>query len=326
MGLYWTGLAALHARIASHAPVVVLMYHSVPCDKDARWIAPRNRMAPNHFERQMRFLARHRRVIGLAHLLNLIETGRPIPPGAVLLTFDDGYRDNLEIVAPILHRYGLPATLYLCTGYIGRCENQWADTLYASIVRRRRQWLVLDEQRTFDLRDPTDRSAAYATACARLLAADPPSRAALLKSIGEQLQPVGTPTRQTLSWAEVRRLAAEHPDVTLGVHTRDHRDLTVMSREDAAHEIACSVKEFEAELGYRPVHFSFPYSRWSEELCRQLPRMGIRSAMSGVGVVDQPRADPLSMRRLEAPPSQSALRYCTSGAHPRLSMKLFGRY
>ena len=45
----------------------------------------------------------------LAHYID----GRPLPDGAVLITFDDGYRDNLENAAPVLHKHGYPAVQFV---------------------------------------------------------------------------------------------------------------------------------------------------------------------------------------------------------------------
>jgi peptidoglycan/xylan/chitin deacetylase (PgdA/CDA1 family) len=50
----------------------------------------------------------------VAHYLD----GAPLPPKAVLLTFDDGYRDNLENALPILRRHGFPAVLFVPIGYL----------------------------------------------------------------------------------------------------------------------------------------------------------------------------------------------------------------
>ena len=50
----------------------------------------------------------------LAHYVD----GRPLPPRAVLITFDDGYCDNLQNAAPILRRYGYPAVLFIPLGYV----------------------------------------------------------------------------------------------------------------------------------------------------------------------------------------------------------------
>lgn len=44
--------------------------------------------------------------------------GTPLPPGAVLITFDDGYRDNLENALPILREHGFPAVVFVPIGYL----------------------------------------------------------------------------------------------------------------------------------------------------------------------------------------------------------------
>ena len=58
----------------------------------------------------------------------LLRQGRA-PRNALALTFDDGYRDNLTHVAPILKRLGLPATIFLVTGYIGAAwKSAWTPS------------------------------------------------------------------------------------------------------------------------------------------------------------------------------------------------------
>ena len=52
-----------------------------------------------------------------------------LPRNALAITFDDGYRDNLTHAAPILARHGLPATIFLATGFIGTAEVPWFDRL-----------------------------------------------------------------------------------------------------------------------------------------------------------------------------------------------------
>ena len=325
VGLCWTCVAGLYRWLGRPRSLCVLMYHSVAGDGDGRWIAPRNRIAPRRFEAQMRFLARHRRVISLPALLDMIRHHEPIQPGTVLLTFDDGYRDSLYVAAPILQRYRLPAVLYLCTGYISRGQNQWADVLYSAIRCRRRDRLAVQNEPPFDLTGPAGRQAAYRAVADRLLAVDYATRDALLNDVVGQLQPDEQPPRQTLTWAEVRHLSGHYPDFTLGVHTADHLDLSSMSVDAAVGEVHRSAEQFEAEMGRRPEHFSFPYSRAVPRVSQRLGEMGFRSVATTEGTMDRTSPNPMDLRRLEAPQGRGLLRYWTSGAHPHLSLKLFGR-
>ena len=72
------------------------------------------------FRRQMELLARTCRVVPLADVVS----GRARGPRTVALTFDDGYRSVLEHAVPVLERWGLPATMFVPTAYVGD-ENRW---------------------------------------------------------------------------------------------------------------------------------------------------------------------------------------------------------
>src|SRR5215218_910914 len=58
-------------------------------------------------------------VVGLEAVLDHYVDGKPLPPQAVLITFDDGYHDNLENAARVLSKYGYPAVLFVPIGYLG---------------------------------------------------------------------------------------------------------------------------------------------------------------------------------------------------------------
>ena len=105
----------LHAVDGDGRSLRVLMYHKV---NDL----PGNRMSISTglFDRQMTQLAQLGYVVVdldavLAHYLH----GEPLPAGAVLITFDDGYRDNLVNAAPVLARHGYPAIQFVPIAYVG---------------------------------------------------------------------------------------------------------------------------------------------------------------------------------------------------------------
>jgi peptidoglycan/xylan/chitin deacetylase (PgdA/CDA1 family) len=323
-GLHASGAAALYARRAP-ASATVLMYHSVPEPAAAPFIAPRNQMSPALFERQMNTLARQRRVVGIDAVGRLAHPQAAARPGPVVLTFDDGYRDNLDVVAPILKRLGLPAVLYLCTGYIDRGHNQWADMLYAAIRHRRRDRLQFSGQPPHTLDSPEARLAAYRQGVQAMLSADLHTRQQVLDQVFAQLDPDPLPPRLTLTWDEVRTLRDRYPEFVLGVHTADHLDMAARSVDDAMAELRRCCQRYEEELGAPPRHFSFPYSRVNPEVVRRLPELGLVTAMGGTGVIELARLDPLDVPRLEAPEALWRLRYWTGGSYPYLARSLFGR-
>jgi peptidoglycan/xylan/chitin deacetylase (PgdA/CDA1 family) len=95
----------------------ILMYHAVGQSGEpaSRFVLPAPRL-----ERQMRRLARRR--LPVLHLDELVEYRRKgaLPPaGAVVITFDDGYADTLEVAGPILRRFRFPATVFVVSSRIG---------------------------------------------------------------------------------------------------------------------------------------------------------------------------------------------------------------
>ncbi|MDX6442769.1 MAG: hypothetical protein QOE43_2498, partial [Gaiellaceae bacterium] len=93
----------------------VLMYHKV---NDL----PGNRMSMpvSLFDEQMAQLRELGYVaVDLDAVLAHYGAGTPLPKGAFLITFDDGYRDNLENAAPVLYKHGYPAVQFVPIAYVG---------------------------------------------------------------------------------------------------------------------------------------------------------------------------------------------------------------
>jgi peptidoglycan/xylan/chitin deacetylase (PgdA/CDA1 family)/GT2 family glycosyltransferase len=100
----------------------VLMYHGFSdSGEQDRYLMPKR-----SFARQMRLLAALRyRVIAFEELGRALRRGEPPPRRAVVVTIDDGYRDNLEIAQPILRRHGFPAIVFLVSGMLGG-KSEWS--------------------------------------------------------------------------------------------------------------------------------------------------------------------------------------------------------
>ena len=93
----------------------VLLYHSVSSGVkfDPRGLFTIN---PQIFEKQMRILANNKSI----SLVSLSDCLKPISNNslAVTVTFDDGYKDNLYAVAPIMQKYRIPFTVFVSTSFI----------------------------------------------------------------------------------------------------------------------------------------------------------------------------------------------------------------
>jgi len=106
----------------------ILIFHRVLAAKDA--------LLPDlpdalEFERKMRWIARWFNVLPLSSAVDRLFDGS-IPRRSLSITFDDGYADNEQVAAPLLHRLGLSATFFVSTGFLdGSC--MWNDRVIEAI-------------------------------------------------------------------------------------------------------------------------------------------------------------------------------------------------
>lgn len=99
---------------------VTLNYHIIN-----RAIADKIAISEEAFEQQLAYLRKHGyHTLSLAHAIADIDGTQKAPPRSLLLTFDDGYADNALVALPLLQAYGMRATLFVITGYIGQ-SNRW---------------------------------------------------------------------------------------------------------------------------------------------------------------------------------------------------------
>jgi peptidoglycan/xylan/chitin deacetylase (PgdA/CDA1 family) len=121
-------------NLTTQFAVPVLMYHRI-CDlteREARSPLMRDlTVSPANFETQVKYLVDN----GFAFLLAreveaAVRENRPLPQKAVVLTMDDGYKDNFDHAFPILRKYGVPATLFLVTNTVSTEGHvSWDDVL-----------------------------------------------------------------------------------------------------------------------------------------------------------------------------------------------------
>jgi peptidoglycan/xylan/chitin deacetylase (PgdA/CDA1 family) len=121
----------------------VLMYHKIN-DR------PGNRMSVpvGLFDEQMAKLRElGYTVVDLEAVLDYYVRGTPLPAGAVLITFDDGFRDNLENALPVLRRYSYPAVLFVPIGYLDESRPLPHEERLAArgLVNRTVRWEELAE-------------------------------------------------------------------------------------------------------------------------------------------------------------------------------------
>ncbi len=179
---------------------------------------------------QLDWLERWANVVPLGEGLRRLSEGEPLPPRAVALTFDDGYRDNLELAAPELERRGMAATFFLVPRLLDRRLDPWWETAAWAVNASTASEVAVGDRR-LPLTTPAERTAARGTVSELLKRRD---RARREDTLGELVERLAPPPREDLAelfldWDGARDLAGRGFEI--GSHSRDH---CILSEETAA--------------------------------------------------------------------------------------------
>ena len=221
----------------------VFAWHNV----EGSWCFPsRPGQGARGIERQLRFLRRVTRVMPLTEAVAALRDGRDLPPRATAITFDDGYRDNLELAVPLLEKLGLPATFFLVPGLLSGSMQPWWETLGWAFAKARVTVLDWNGQH-FPLQNGAQRWTSYQEVAEQLKRRDRLARDRAVQELTEILAPTGSPGHLFLEWDGARQLVER--GFTIGSHTMYHAILTEESPEDRRRDLARSKERLENELG-----------------------------------------------------------------------------
>jgi peptidoglycan/xylan/chitin deacetylase (PgdA/CDA1 family) len=178
----------------------------------------------------------------------------------VALTFDDGYRDNLDHAWPVLARHGAPWTLFVTTGFADRTARLWWLELEEAIRALPRIKLALPDGR-FETRSESDaqKQRAFDALYWRLRKQPEAILLAAISDLAAQagLEQAALVERECLPWETLRSLSGA-PGVGIGAHTLTHPMLAKHGAAFARDEIFVGKEQLEASLGTPVRHFAYP--------------------------------------------------------------------
>lgn len=273
---------------------VILIYHRVLDEPDP--LRP-GAVTVTEFAGQMAALAQCFNVLPLAEAIERQAAGT-LPPMAAAITFDDGYRDNLEQALPVLRQHDLPATVFITTGTLGRC--MWNDMAIELLRQAPPQGFDSGELGLGILPadNITERRASLFRVLAQLKTLPRTQRDNALEAL-LQKHDVKRPVGLMLDAAGVREL--HRAGIDIGAHTVHHPILTRIPLQEAEAEIAGSRTALEDITGSTVTLFAYPNGRpgvdYNGEHADLVRRLGFRAAVSTERGANRPGHDCFELRR-----------------------------
>jgi len=318
---------ALRAHLNAQV-LAVVNYHRVVQPSAAREFDEGTADAtPDTLNAHLQTLRQHFTPVRMTDLLAFVREGARLPPNAALVTFDDGYRECLDVALPLLQRHGVPGVFFIATDYVSRRRVFWWDRLSWLLKNSRtRQFrLTYPEPLLVDVRNGAQgANRALARLVKTRLKLDLERfLAGVAEGCGIQWDEKVAEEmagRLVLTWDHVRELRSAGMEV--GSHTRTHRVLQTLDPSELEDELTGSRHELERQLGEPVTALAYPvgYPVEAAYLRDAVRRAGYEIAFSyGTGLQRLRSMDPLNVRRLSVEATWGADRLRSVLAIPSLS-------
>jgi peptidoglycan/xylan/chitin deacetylase (PgdA/CDA1 family) len=259
--LYFSGAHALLRPLLGGAGAILTLHHVRPGRSDRFQPNRLLEVTPHYLERVVRRLRRSRvDLVSMDELHRRMTTG-DFPRRFVAITFDDGYRDNLEFAYPILKKYQVPFAIYVATSFADRVGELWWLALEAVVAQNELIGLRIDgREHWFEARNVHEKRAVFdhIYSYLRQLKTEDELRKIMRELANRhRVDMAAFCANLCMNWQELSTLAAD-PLVTIGAHTVNHPILTKLSEQAVRAEFDNSRTVIEAALGVRPQHLAYP--------------------------------------------------------------------
>lgn len=277
-----------HRRQNQEPLLWVLMYHRVLPLSDPRFIAeePGMVVTPETFDMHLREAKKYFEIVNLKDWIHKKQTGEPLPTKACVITFDDGWMDNLEFALPILKQHQIPATLFAVAEKIGTDFQFWPNIVLWLLFNGGSEELHKHPLlgRKFPQEKTIDREFA-ANYILQLKQFPDAEIFAALNEIRNRTNLINNMPRALMDWDELRLMQASGW-VDIGSHTCNHKRLTQhLSQDELHHEICASKDILERQLNHKIDLFCFPNGDYNQAALELVKSTYVAAVTTQKGIV-----------------------------------------
>lgn len=294
------GVLAFFRAINTHK-VRILAYHGIDWlyEPVVNWDGLQ--VDPRMFRRHLGELKRRYHVLPLGEVMSALENGGELPDNTVAITFDDGYRNNLTLAAPLLKEYGFPATFFVSTGFADGTASPWWYRLREAVSNTTCESIRMPDGRAA-LMDGREGRLSAAIEWERHLRGLPRcERTECLKKVYETCrcgegENVAYPL---MTRDEVRRLS--DMGFEIGPHTVSHISMSHENKDLIEKEIEASLSVVAEITGKSPTCYSYPHGALPKEykdVLQMMKSRGVRGAVTTIEGMNTHQDDIFRLKRL----------------------------
>jgi len=302
---YFTGFYFIF-KFINKKKIRILMYHGIGSPQ-SNFEYPWLLVSKENFERQIKYLKKNYNIIPMYSLVDHIKNKVPFPPNSVVITLDDGLKNNYTYAFPILHKYNVSATIFLTTHYINTLKISYSNKLWYFIRTIGLEKLIeefniyfplysgligrIDLKNIIELIEDIEFILKFKT--------NDNEKEMFIQSLYDKYKiKIGEEELENiyLSWKEVKIM--NDSGLLFGSHTSTHPVLTRLNYKDAEEEIIKSKIIMESQLNKRTDLFSYPFGHFNKEIKKILDDNNFSCAASSIEGLNKLDSDLFELKRI----------------------------
>jgi len=292
--------------------IVILLYHGItseplnpPCSVQ---------LSRRDFIWQMEYLKRYYHIMPLPDLIRKISRKEQLPDNTAVVTFDDGFENNYTEAYPVLKRLGIPASMFLPTGYIDTDKILWPQELYLMLTATVQKELDMRDQGMgiYDLSFMSNNTSMMTIntqviddirKCIKKLSEEDKQKLLAIMKLRLQVEDLDEKLKRQfsmLSWEQVMEMH-QSGLISFGSHTVSHPYLINLDKVAMAREITESFETIKKKLRIKDIIFAYTFGNHEDfnDLSKQVVREhGALCAVTTVGGLNDPGDDLFELKRI----------------------------
>ena len=272
--------------------LTLLLYHGVTREESVGIENVSKKHIPeSEFAQQMEYIRDNCTVLSMDDVVEIHNANKPYPKNAVAVTFDDGFKNNYTVAAPVLDSLGVPATFYFTAGIINTDIMFWVDEIEDCINTCNNPYITiqLDEVRTFPLSTYDEKVRALTDIKGFCKKATAEIKNRVLKDL-KAVTGIAPSVHHAanylkMDWKELKAMS-NNPLFIIGGHSLYHDILSSFATEEKlAEDLHLSIKLLEYHMNKQVTHYAYPEGQahhYNETVIRLLKEMGIVCSPSAI--------------------------------------------
>ena len=296
--------------------ICVLMLHGVmEVHEKSKWEPLRSQLPPSELKRILNILSDFYQFIDVTQAIGILDGSLPIIDNGLLVTFDDGYRNNIDYALPICEQFGIKPILFVTTRHIDSDSPFWFDRLDYALQQNMGEIIKYEYEGHHYQFDATSRQSLkdsfkkFRDYCKEHFSDDIKLNQ-LFTGLSEMLEHRSKKSLRHIcktddwsaiaTWDDLNR-CVKADKLDIGSHTVDHFRLNCLDKNKIKSQLVKSKSEIELELKIKCQYFCYPNGDYDAQSILLVKESGFQAAFSTDVGLCNPKGDLMKLKRFNFP-------------------------